>query len=421
MKVCVNVKRDGAWDRHSLPGAKSASVAQGGMQVAVLGAGDIGCAVGIAFAAKGMKVTFIGRDSPTGCELCEAASAGGARLQHSRWSVSMSAEACASAFTTDLSKLAVADVIFLACKRHHNATLGPAIARHAKSSAALVVLQNGVGVEEELRALIGAGGPSPSQAVVNFNIVREILPERRGAVFHWTTPRVRKPPAFLLPSSVSDLARMMDDAGLMTSTTPDIARAAYGKLVVNAGGNAINALCGLDIRSMVRISGYRKLISAACLEVEAVYKANGIEYDPSGSTQYLRLLSLPSPLLWLLSQLVIGACGRSSMWSDLHYRRPTEIEYLNGEIVALGKKAGVPTPLNSRLYELVRAAEAANTGHPNLSPEAIAAHVEVSFAKGGGAGAGGGGGDSLEALIFYAAPALFLVVGVGLAMYFRTV
>ena len=391
------------------------------MQVAVLVAGDIGCAVGIAFAAKGMKVTFIGRDSPTGRELCEAASAGGAYLQHSRWSVSMSAEACTSAFTTNLSKLAVADVIFLACKRHHNATLGPAIARHAKSSAVLVVLQNGVGVEEELRTLIGKEGPSPSQAVVNFNIVREILPERRGAVFHWTTPRVRKPPAFLLPSSVSDLAKEMDDAGLMTSTTPDIARAAYGKLVVNAGGNAINALCGLDIRSMVRISGYRKLISAVCLEVEAVYKAHGIEYDPSGSTQYLRLLSLPSPLLWLLSQLVIGASGRSSMWSDLHYRRPTEIEYLNGEIVALGKKAGVPTPLNSRLYELVRAAEAANAGHPNLSPEAIAgahAHVDVSFAKGGGAGAGAGG-DSLAALIFYATPALFLVVGVGLAVLFR--
>ena len=335
----------------------------------------------------------------------------------------MSAEACTSAFTTNLSKLAVADVIFLACKRHHNATLGPAIARHAKSSAVLVVLQNGVGVEEELRTLIGKEGPSPSQAVVNFNIVREILPERRGAVFHWTTPRVRKPPAFLLPSSVSDLAKEMDDAGLMTSTTPDIARAAYGKLVVNAGGNAINALCGLDIRSMVRISGYRKLISAVCLEVEAVYKAHGIEYDPSGSTQYLRLLSLPSPLLWLLSQLVIGASGRSSMWSDLHYRRPTEIEYLNGEIVALGKKAGVPTPLNSRLYELVRAAEAANAGHPNLSPEAIAgahAHVDVSFAKGGGAGAGAGaGGDSLAALIFYATPALFLVVGVGLAVLFR--
>ena len=368
-----------------------------------------------------MKVTFIGRDSPTGRELCEAASAGGAYLQHSRWSVSMSAEACTSAFTTNLSKLAVADVIFLACKRHHNATLGPAIARHAKSSAVLVVLQNGVGVEEELRTLIGKEGPSPSQAVVNFNIVREILPERRGAVFHWTTPRVRKPPAFLLPSSVSDLAKEMDDAGLMTSTTPDIARAAYGKLVVNAGGNAINALCGLDIRSMVRISGYRKLISAVCLEVEAVYKAHGIEYDPSGSTQYLRLLSLPSPLLWLLSQLVIGASGRSSMWSDLHYRRPTEIEYLNGEIVALGKKAGVPTPLNSRLYELVRAAEAANAGHPNLSPEAIAgahAHVDVSFAKGGGAGAGAGG-DSLAALIFYATPALFLVVGVGLAVLFR--
>ncbi len=369
------------------------------MHVAVLGAGDIGCAVGIALAASGASVTFVGRDSPTGRELRDAACAGGARLQHRRWSAEMSAKTCMAAFTTDASNLANADVIFLACKRHHNAVLAPTIAKHAKRSAVLVVLQNGVNIEQELRAIIGAEGPLPATAVVNLNVVREILPQGRGIIFRWTSPRLRKPPAFLIPSHLADLAAMMDGAGLMVSTTTDIARAAYGKLIVNVGGNAVNALCGLDIRSMVRTPGYRKLIAAACREVEAVYKSHGIEYDPSGSAQYLRLLALPSPLLWLISQLLIGTDGRASMWSDLHYRRPTEIDYLNGHIVALGEKAGVPTPLNARLCELVRAAESANSGHPNLSPEAIAAHtpVDVSNARGSGA------------LFFFAA----LVVGLG--------
>ena len=163
----------------------------------------------------------------------------------------------------------------------------------------------------------------------------------------------------------------------MASTTNDIDRAAYGKLIVNAGGNAINALSGLDIRSMIRSYGYRQLIIAVSREVEAVYAALQISYDGSGNAQYLTLLALPAPLLWLISQLLIGSDGRASMWSDLHFRRPTEIEYLNGHVVSLGKQAGVATPVNARLCELVRAAEAAQRGHPNLSPEAIAQTLDV--------------------------------------------
>lgn len=387
------------------------------MKVAILGAGDIGCAVGIALAVNGSSVTFIGRDSPTGRELQDAVCTGGALLVHSKWKVGLSAEACTASFTTDVARLSSADVILLACKRHHNAALAQTIIKHAKSSALLVVLQNGVGVEEELRQLgLGSAGPMPVQAVVNFNIVREILPERCGAIFHWTSPRVRTPPAFLLPSKIdhedpsskvvtSLLAATMDSAGLMATTTDDIGRAAYGKLIVNAGGNAINALSGVDIRSMIRTPGYRKLIIATCREVEAVYRASAIEFDGSSSAQYIRLLSLPSALVWLVSQMLIGTDGRASMWSDLHFRRPTEIEYLNGYVVALGKKAGVPTPVNARLCELVRAAEAANTGHPNLSPEAIARTLDVDVAE-----TTVSGGGSLGAFICVAAIGVAAIV-----------
>lgn len=44
----------------------------------------------------------------------------------------------------------------------------------------------------------------------------------------------------------------------------------------------------------------------------------------------------------------------SSMWQDLALgRRSGEAEYLNGEIVALGRKLGIHTPYNSALLESV--------------------------------------------------------------------
>ena len=44
----------------------------------------------------------------------------------------------------------------------------------------------------------------------------------------------------------------------------------------------------------------------------------------------------------------------SSMWQDLHLgRKAHEAEFLNGAIVALGQKLGIPTPYNSTLLELV--------------------------------------------------------------------
>ena len=46
--------------------------------------------------------------------------------------------------------------------------------------------------------------------------------------------------------------------------------------------------------------------------------------------------------------------GRTSLWQDLYHRRgKVEAEYLNGEIVRLGRQYGVPTPYNSLLLELI--------------------------------------------------------------------
>ncbi|UCD56178.1 MAG: hypothetical protein JSV16_10075 [Candidatus Hydrogenedentota bacterium] len=45
---------------------------------------------------------------------------------------------------------------------------------------------------------------------------------------------------------------------------------------------------------------------------------------------------------------------RPSTWQDLYLKRGrTEVEYLNGEIVRLGQKHGIATPLNSLMLRVV--------------------------------------------------------------------
>ena len=49
--------------------------------------------------------------------------------------------------------------------------------------------------------------------------------------------------------------------------------------------------------------------------------------------------------------------SRTSMWQDVANGRPTEIDHMNGAVVAKGREAGVPTPLNAAVVEMVKEIE----------------------------------------------------------------
>jgi 2-dehydropantoate 2-reductase len=64
-----------------------------------------------------------------------------------------------------------------------------------------------------------------------------------------------------------------------------------------------------------------------------------------------------------------GRNWRASMAQDIAKGRPTEIEYMNGHVVAQGKAAGVPTPVSVATVEMIRDLEA---GQRKQAPENIA-------------------------------------------------
>ena len=126
------------------------------------------------------------------------------------------------------------------------------------------------------------------------------------------------------------------------SATPDhnIMRWKYTKLLSNVR-NAFQAACGFGARS-------RKIIRALRAEALACYRAAGIEFVPEDELQarvrsQIKLVDIEGH----------PRTGGSS-WQSLMRGLPTiEADFLNGEIVLLGRLHGILTPCNALLQRVV--------------------------------------------------------------------
>jgi len=92
-----------------------------------------------------------------------------------------------------------------------------------------------------------------------------------------------------------------------------------------------------------------------------------------------KLLSLPNPLFKLLSRkmLAIDPLARSSMQDDLIAGRPTEVDWINGEVLKLAEQSGRQAPINARLIALIKQSEKSS---PSFSMSADALKDQLKSA-----------------------------------------
>lgn len=160
-------------------------------------------------------------------------------------------------------------------------------------------------------------------------------------------------------------------AGLMAKTHANLSGILWGKLIFNLN-NAINALAGIPLREELSDLAYRRIIAAAMREALMVLKQSGIRPIGSGGMRANMapfILSLPNFLfLHVASRMIqIDPQARTSMWQDLQQGKKTEIDYINGEIVTLVEKNGLPAPINYRITALIKEAEIQGSGSPRMS------------------------------------------------------
>lgn len=331
-------------------------------RIVVAGAGSIGCYAGACLTLAGRDVTLLARP-----RLAEAIGKGGlvvSDLDGRRTALG----AAAIKVTVDPAVLSSADIVLVTVKGGDTDAMARTIAGHTLDTATIVSLQNGVGNPARLRAVLGAR--KVVAGMVPFNVVQSAEGELPLAVHRASEGDV------LIEAGDEVLRVLLDVDGFAVRGHADMTGVQWGKLLMNLN-NALVALSGLPLATELSDRRWRSILADQIAEALVAMKANGIV--PA------KVTALPPSLLpvvlrlpdWLFSRLArrmlaIDPQARSSMWEDLVRRRRTEIDDLQGAVLALAAKAGVRAPINEKVAALIRKAEAAGNGPPKLGPEAVA-------------------------------------------------
>jgi 2-dehydropantoate 2-reductase len=158
------------------------------------------------------------------------------------------------------------------------------------------------------------------------------------------------------------IAAAISESTMESVARPDIMRWKYAKLLSNLS-NAVDALCGPGGRSS-------EVSARARQEGENCLVAAGIDYASREEDRARRGDRLHP------TEVVGRERGGSSTWQSLLSRGTVEVDYLNGEVVLLGRLHGVPVPTNVLLQHLVNEKAWEHSGPGAMNPEELLAVLD---------------------------------------------
>jgi|WetSurMetagenome_2_1015567.scaffolds.fasta_scaffold14849_1 2-dehydropantoate 2-reductase len=235
---------------------------------------------------------------------------------------------------------AAPDLVLVVVKTYSIEDALSGILKQCGSETLFLTLQNGIGNWERIASLVGkesvlVGTTAQGSTLVKPGRVRHggngptFIGEPQGT----PSPRVRS------------VVELFLRAGFNTEASDRMEQLIWEKLHANVGINAVTALTGIRNGFIAETAVARELCRAAVEEAMLVARASGFEI---GGDMFEHVLAIARAT----------ARNRSSMGQDVDRRKRTEIDAINGAIVAFGEKAHIPTPVNRTLTQLVKTLEA---------------------------------------------------------------
>ncbi len=314
----------------------------------IIGAGAIGSYVGGSLALSGHRVIFL--DRPQAVAQIRAR---GMRFRLPNGEFSLSPNLVES-ISEALAQGPFDAGIFSVKSYHTEAAIGPLIP-YAAHLPPVVCLQNGVDNEPLLARGLGA------EKVIAGTVTTAIGIPAPGTV---AVERLRGIGVAMEPQSpLRELATRtklaMDQAGLKASLFPRPADMKWSKMLTNLTANATSAILDMTPAEVFAHPGLVRLEIQQQRETLAVMRAIGAGVTSlPGTPVKLFAFAVRYLPVALVQPLLIRAIGRGrggkmpSLHIDLHNGNPlSEVIALNGAVVAHGKRAGIPTPINQRLTE----------------------------------------------------------------------
>uniref|UniRef100_A0A9E7ZRM9 2-dehydropantoate 2-reductase n=1 Tax=Bosea sp. NBC_00436 TaxID=2969620 RepID=A0A9E7ZRM9_9HYPH len=338
-------------------------------RVCIYGAGLVGCYLGGRLLAAGADTRLIGRPAMGDALRREglATSCYDGRSWRTRPGSIL--------FGTDAAMAADADLVLVTVKSGATAEAARELAAVLAPTAIVVSFQNGIGNGAVLKQALGER--LVLDGIVPFNIVA-----KGPGHFH----QASEGHLYVQAAAGADASlAVFTPTGMLLERPAEMRPVQWAKLLLNLN-NAVNALANLPLKQELSQRGYRRCLAAAQREALGLLDEAGIRparLTPLPPHRIPTLLELPDFVFALLARrmLAIDPSARSSMAEDLAAGRPTEVDWINGEVVRLAEGLGRTAPVNARLCALVHAAESV-ASRPSWSPAALLAELRQAAESG---------------------------------------
>ena len=299
------------------------------MRIAVIGAGGIGAIYGASLAKAGADVTFVAR----GAHLA-ATRERGLKIEGDRGEMHISPTQA----TDDPSDIGPVDIVLFCVKLWDVESAGAAIRPIIGPKTAVIPLQNGVDAHERLIPVLGREAVMGGTAFVTGSIVAPGIVRQTGTYQRMTfgeldgtiSPRGKR------------LAELCAAAGFDGVLSPDVLVPLWDKFTMLVPLANVNALTRAPLGKYRADPDTWSLVLGSVHETVAVGRAEGINLAPDAADKAIALIrSMPDHHM-------------TSMGNDLLRGSRLELPWFAGKVVELGRKHGVPTPVNSFVYAALK-------------------------------------------------------------------
>ena len=305
------------------------------VKVAVLGAGAMGCLFGGLLAEKGLNVVLI----DVWKDHVDAINKNGLKMNGQGGDRFIKIKA-----TIDPKSLGTVDVIIVMCK----ATALEQALLNAKNiigdKTVLMSFQNGIGHEAIMQKIAGKDKVLGGTTTQASNILGPGNIKNHASLPSWIGEYEGG-----MSDRVKDLAETFTAHGLETIASDNVKKKKWMKLFALTAVGPLSAIFDMHHTELYITNKESKLArelgKQIILETRKVAQADGVEVSEDECLEMFHKI------------VDSNQTNKSSMAFDIQYKRKSEIDFINGSVSKIGKKHGVPTPLNDMLYKIIKIKE----------------------------------------------------------------
>ncbi len=299
------------------------------MKIAMMGSGGVGGFFGGRLARAGYDVTFVARGSHL-----QAMRENGLAIENEAQGDVHVPDVKA---TDDPSSIGPVDLVVLSVKLWDTEQAARAIAPIVGPHTAVLSLQNGVVKDDILRRHFGAGRVMGGVGYVATHVARPGVIRQVGTMQRVVVGEY--------DGRISSRARFLREAltasGVKAELSPDIRRSLWEKYVFLVGLSGATTTMRKPIGAIRSQPRARAFLHDLMREAVAVGRAHGVALAEAYADDRIAFADgLPADM-------------SSSMHHDLERGNPLEVDWLAGGVVDLGEAAGVPTPANRAVRDIL--------------------------------------------------------------------